>query len=112
LFKHELAFVLGQLEDPSAVKVYLEDVREDSIVCHEFANFKSLKVFPRFLTDPEPIVQESCLIALDMHQYKKSEEFQYADGVSRVALVLGGINFLLLVYDITNSEWYSVFYGI
>jgi len=94
LFKHELAFVLGQLENPSAVKVLqskLEDVSEDSIVRHECADAlgsiaqgESLKVLQRFLTDPEPIVRESCLVALDMHQYKKSDEFQYADGVSRV----------------------------
>ena len=64
LFKHELAFVLGQLENPSAVKVLqskLEDVSEDSIVRHECADAlgfiaqeESLKVLQRFLTDPEP----------------------------------------------------------
>jgi len=58
------------LENPSAVKVLLENVSENSIVCHEcddplgsIAQEESLKVLQRFLTDPEPIVQESCLIA-------------------------------------------------
>lgn len=95
LFKHELAFVLGQLENPVATRALqnkLEDVSENSIVRHECADAlgaiaeeKSLQVLQKFLTDPEPIVRESCLVALDMHQYKKSDEFQYADGVSRVA---------------------------
>ena len=30
----------------------------------------------------------------------------------RFNLVLGGIIFLLPVYGITNSEWYSLFHGI
>ena len=46
---------------------------------------ESLVVLHKFLTDPEPMVRESCIVALDMHRYKKSDEFQYADGVSRVA---------------------------
>ena len=95
LFKHELAFVLGQMENPlatSALQSKLEDLNEDSIVRHECADAlgaiaeeESLQVLQRFLTDPEPIVRESCIVALDMHHYKKSDEFQYADGVSRVA---------------------------
>ena len=94
LFKHELAFVLGQLENPMATRVLqnkLEDVGENSIVRHECADAlgaiaeeESLQVLKKFLDDPEPIVRESCIVALDMHQYKKSDEFQYADGVSRV----------------------------
>ena len=94
LFKHELAFVLGQLENPMATRALqnkLEDVGENSIVRHECADAlgaiaeeESLQVLQKFLDDPEPIVRESCIVALDMHQYKKSDEFQYADGVSRV----------------------------
>ena len=95
LFKHELAFVLGQLENPLATRTLqskLEDVSEDSIVRHECADAlgaiaedESLEILHKFVTDPEPIVRESCIVALDMHQYKKSDEFQYADGVSRIA---------------------------
>ena len=95
LFKHELAFVLGQLENPLATESLqnrLEDVSEDSVVRHECADAlgdiaeeESLAVLHKFLTDPEPIVRESCIVALDMHRYKTSDEFQYADGVSRVA---------------------------
>ena len=95
LFKHELAFVLGQLESPlatGALQSQLENVNESSIVRHECADAlgaiaeeESLGVLQKFLTDPEVIVRESCLVALDMHQYKQSNEFQYADGVSRVA---------------------------
>ena len=94
LFKHELAFVLGQLENPMATRALhnkLEDVGENSIVRHECADAlgaiaeeESLQVLQKFLDDPEPIVRESCIVALDMHQYKKSDEFQYADGVNRV----------------------------
>lgn len=95
LFKHELAFVLGQLENPSAtgaLQSKLEDVTENSIVRHEcadalgaIAHEESIDILQKFVTDAEPIVRESCLVALDMLQYKKSNEFQYADGVSRVS---------------------------
>ena len=95
LFKHEVAFVLGQLENPlatAALQSTLEDASEDSVVRHECADAlgaiaedKSLEILHKFVTDAEPIVRESCIVALDMHQYKKSDEFQYADGVSRVA---------------------------
>lgn len=34
--------------------------------------------------DKEPVVSESCVVALDMHEYENSEAFQYADAITRV----------------------------
>ncbi|XP_065888914.1 deoxyhypusine hydroxylase-like [Dysidea avara] len=94
LFKHEVAFVLGQLEHPAAVatlKSKLEDVTENHVVRHECADAlgsigheEYREVIQRFISDPEPVVSESCIVAMDMFSYKTSDEFQYADGVSRV----------------------------
>jgi len=94
LFKHEVAFVLGQLEHPAAIttlKDKLEDINENHVVRHECADAlgsigheECKEVIQRFVSDPEPVVRESCIVALDMWSYKTSNEFQYADGVSRV----------------------------
>jgi len=95
LFRHELAFVLGQLENPAAfetLKNKLEDISENPVVRHECADALGSidhegcrDIIQKFSSDPEPVVSESCVVALDMLSYKTSDEFQYADGVSRVA---------------------------
>lgn len=35
----------------------------------------------RFKDDPERVVRESCIVALDMYEYENSDSFQYADGL-------------------------------
>ena len=92
LLRHEVAFVLGQLGDraenvavPSLLN-RLEDPNENPMVRHEAAEALgsvasdeySEKVLQRFATDNEPVVSESCVVALDIAEYEKSESFDYA----------------------------------
>eukprot|EP01132_Coremiostelium_polycephalum_P002529 gene2529-3132_t len=92
LLKHELAFVLGQLQHRAAIepltKVLLDE-SESAMVRHEaaealgaIASTETVPLLEKLSTDPEPIVSESCLIALDVTDYfNNTEEFQYADGI-------------------------------
>jgi deoxyhypusine monooxygenase len=89
LFRHEIAFVFGQLSHPASVPslvATLSRADEASIVRHEAAEaLGSLGDEPgvedllkTFLNDPEQVVRESVIVALDMAQYEKNEEVDYA----------------------------------
>ena len=96
LFKHELAYVLGQMQDPSAVPVLEKKLRErleSPMVRHEcaealgsIASDHCLEVLKEFCEDEEQVVRESCEVALDMLAYERGAEFQYADTVSKVSV--------------------------
>lgn len=91
LFRHEIAFVLGQLQEPCSVPYLienLEDVHENEMVRHEcaealgaIANDNCVDVLNRYLNDGKRVVKESCEIALDMCEYENSPEFQYANSL-------------------------------
>lgn len=96
LLKHEVAYVLGQMQDPSGVeylKNALRDESEHAMVRHEAAEAlgsisedSCVALLREFLKDPEPIVAESCVVALDVLEHNTSGEFQYADlGPSHVS---------------------------
>jgi len=84
LLKHELAYVLGQISDPSAVPVLsavLEDKSEDPMVRHEAAealgalsSVESIPLLRKYTTDEEQCVRETCEIALDKIEWDRSEE--------------------------------------
>jgi deoxyhypusine monooxygenase len=89
LFRHEVAFVFGQLSHPESIPALLavlEDKQEESMVRHEAAEaLGSLGEEPgvedmlrRFLNDPEQVVRESVVVALDMAEYERSTEMEYA----------------------------------
>lgn len=89
LFRHEVAFVFGQLSHPESIPALvavLEDQKEESMVRHEAAEaLGSLGDEPgvedmlkRFLDDPEQVVRESVVVALDMAEYEKSTDVEYA----------------------------------
>lgn len=89
LFRHEIAFVFGQLSHPASIPSLVEtlsDMKEASMVRHEAAEaLGSLgeedgveEVLRRFLDDPERVVRESVIVALDMAAYEKSGETEYA----------------------------------
>lgn len=89
LFRHEIAFVFGQLSHPAsipALTLALEDTKEASMVRHEAAEaLGSLgeedgveAVLRRFLHDPEQVVRESVVVALDMADFERSGEVEYA----------------------------------
>jgi len=95
LFRHEIAFVLGQVASPLASEQLLARLRdedENPMVRHECA--EALGDIPgveieaemaKYL-DPkvDPVVRESCVIALDMADYNNSKEFQYANGLTSI----------------------------
>lgn len=88
LFKHEIAYVFGQLCNPvtvpSLIKV-LKDEREAGMVRHEaaealgsIATDECLPVLQSFLEDKEQVVRDSAIVALDMYEYENSNELEYA----------------------------------
>ncbi|KZV63486.1 deoxyhypusine hydroxylase [Peniophora sp. CONT] len=94
LFKHEIAFVFGQLLSPHSVPALLrvlQDGQESEMVRHEAAEALGGIATPEVLPhlkewmtreDSPVVVRESCQVALDMYEYENSEQFQYADGLS------------------------------
>jgi len=79
LFKHEIAFVLGQLqrkESAQALEKILRDSAEHEMVRHEAAEAlgsisdpQSLQILSEFQKDGAEAVRESCIVAVDMHEY-------------------------------------------
>jgi len=94
LFRHEIGYVLGQMQHPAAVPALcaaLERSGENPMVRHEAAEAlgsigeeECLAVLQRYRGDRERVVKESCEVALDMLDYENSDQFQYADGLVRL----------------------------
>ncbi|XP_044758379.1 deoxyhypusine hydroxylase [Coccinella septempunctata] len=94
LFKHEIAFVLGQMQKECSIeylKHSLEDDRENEMVRHEcaealgsIATEECTNILNKYLNDDKRVVKESCIIALDMCEYENSPEFQYANTLKTV----------------------------
>jgi deoxyhypusine monooxygenase len=97
LLKHEVCYVLGQLQSASpgaraALARCLEDAREHPMVRHEAAEALGSIAHPStrgyletFAADPEPIIAESCEVALDIMRQEREGEIVTADGVVVVA---------------------------
>lgn len=76
LFKHEVAFVLGQIQSLDSVDSLskkLADVDENEIVRHECAealgSIGKSEIINKYIEDASRIVRESCQVALDMADY-------------------------------------------
>ncbi|KAG9018094.1 deoxyhypusine hydroxylase [Tulasnella sp. 427] len=108
LFKHEIAFVFGQLSHPhsipSLIKV-LQDSNEAEMVRHEAAEALGgiaeaedgqgnnvyidgkkvdvVQVLKEWMTRPDAplVVKQSCQVAIDMWEYENSNQFQYANAL-------------------------------
>ncbi|EAU33280.1 conserved hypothetical protein [Aspergillus terreus NIH2624] len=89
LFRHEIAFVFGQLCHPASVPSLTETLsnqEEVGMVRHEAAEaLGSLgdvdgveATLKKFLNDPEKVVRDSIIVALDMAEYEKNGEMEYA----------------------------------
>ncbi|KAI0457822.1 deoxyhypusine hydroxylase [Xylaria acuta] len=89
LFRHEIAFVFGQLSHPASIPALtaaLSDLEEASMVRHEAAEaLGSLgeeegveETLKRFLHDKEKVVRESVIVALDMADFEQSHQAEYA----------------------------------
>ncbi|XP_070817541.1 deoxyhypusine hydroxylase [Chaetodon trifascialis] len=94
LFRHEIGYVLGQIQHPAAVpalRAALEHSGENPMVRHEAAEAlgsigkeECLAVLQHYRGDRERVVKESCEVALDMLAYENNDQFQYADGLVRL----------------------------
>ncbi|CRG90597.1 deoxyhypusine monooxygenase [Talaromyces islandicus] len=89
LFRHEIAFVFGQLCHPASIPsltATLSDLNEMGMVRHEAAEaLGSLgdeegveEILKKFLDDPEQVVRDSIIVALDMAEYEKNGDKEYA----------------------------------
>lgn len=92
LFRHEVAYVLGQVQSEHAVEALaenLQDNQENCMVRHECAEALGsiatphcMELLHNYLQDSERVVKESCEVALDMCEYENSDQFQYANGLA------------------------------
>jgi len=89
LFRHEIAFVFGQLSHPASIPALtaaLGNLEEASMVRHEAAEaLGSLgeedgveDILKQFLNDKEQVVRDSVIVALDMAEFEKTGEVEYA----------------------------------
>lgn len=89
LFRHEIAFVFGQLSHPASIPsliTILSNPKEESMVRHEAAEaLGSLgdeegveDVLKGFLDDSEQVVRDSVIVALDMADFEKNGDREYA----------------------------------
>ncbi|KAI9500133.1 deoxyhypusine hydroxylase [Coemansia spiralis] len=88
LFRHEIGFIFGEMQHPASVPALarvLANKDEASMVRHEAAEALGSvatpevnKILAQYVNDPEPVVRESCVVALDMFEYETSSDFQYA----------------------------------
>lgn len=95
LFKHEIAYILGQMQDEAAVdglRERLDDLGENAMVRHEcaealgsIASEECLRILQHYQKDGERVVRESCEVALDMYEHEKSGAFQYANTASQIS---------------------------
>uniref|UniRef100_A0A7S0YGD3 Deoxyhypusine hydroxylase n=1 Tax=Polytomella parva TaxID=51329 RepID=A0A7S0YGD3_9CHLO len=89
LLKHEVAYVMGQLLSAKTVSTLMDVLSDNSqhaMVRHEaaealgaIADPKSIAMLETFAKDVEPIVADSCIVALDMLEFEQSGGFEYAD---------------------------------
>jgi len=100
LFKHEIAFILGQLSHPHSIPALIRVLHakdEEDMVRHEAAEAlggitmdekdgaQVLEELRDWIKKPEApeVVRQSCEIAVDMWEYENSDQFQYADGLEK-----------------------------
>ncbi|KAJ3213072.1 hypothetical protein HDU67_003420 [Dinochytrium kinnereticum] len=90
LFRHEIAFVFGQMQHEASVPALIQvlsDTSEAGMVRHEcaealgsIATKECFDVLQEFLNDPEQVVRESCIVGLDIYENELSEEVQTVSG--------------------------------
>jgi len=94
LFRHEIAYVLGQIQSPLVTNQLLECLRDENemdMVRHEaaealgsIATDEIYEELGKYLAKSNPeVVRESCVVALDFADYNTSDQFQYADSLNK-----------------------------
>lgn len=98
LLKHEICYVLGQLQSTSdtardSLVSCLEDGSEHPMVRHEAAEALGSIAHPstkdyliKYSTDPEPIISQSCEIALDIMRHEQEGVILTKDGETFVCV--------------------------
>lgn len=86
LLRHELAYVLGQMQNPVALPTLVERLKDEDehiMVRHEAAEAmgaighpSSKPVLEAHLSDPHPEVAESCEVALDLLKWCESPQWE------------------------------------
>ena len=86
LLRHEIAYVLGQMQNPVALPTLierLEDDHEHVMVRHEAAEAmgaigdpSAKPILEAHLNDPHPEVSESCEVALDLLEWCESPQWE------------------------------------
>ncbi|DAC70692.1 MAG: HEAT repeat domain-containing protein [Candidatus Poseidoniales archaeon] len=89
LLKHEIAYVMGQMQDSHAVPHLIDrlaDADEDVMVRHEAAEAlgaigdrTALSVLEEYVDDDEVVVAESCEVALDLLEWVASKRLDYSE---------------------------------
>lgn len=84
LFRHEIAYVLGQLQHPDSVhalSIQLRNRDEVAMVRHEcaealgsIATVECLSILSEFENDQDVVVRESCIVARDMYEYENGTD--------------------------------------
>lgn len=87
LFRHEIAYVFGQLCNPASVPALvdiLQTPEEEAMVRHEaaealgsIATSDVLPVLRKYAADHEIVVRQSAEVALDMYDYENSGQLDY-----------------------------------
>lgn len=87
LFRHEIAYVCGQVCDPATVPALvevLENPNEEGMVRHEAAEALGsiatedvLPILRKLADDKELVVRQSAEVALDMYEYETSDQVDY-----------------------------------
>ena len=87
LLKHEIAYVMGQMQDSHAVPYLIErlsDIDEDLMVRHEAAEALgaigdrvAMDTLEKFRYDSEPVIAESCEVAIDLMNWVQSKSLEY-----------------------------------
>jgi deoxyhypusine monooxygenase len=88
LFRHEIAFVFGQLGHPASIPSLYQCLKNDKacMVRHEAAEaLGSLgdeegvdAMLQEFVKDDEQVVRESVIVAIDMAEFERSGDLNYA----------------------------------
>ena len=89
LLRHELAYVLGQMQDSLAVPKLIDVLSDESehvMVRHEAAealgaigDYSVRPVLEKFVNHPMPEISESCEVAIDLLDWCKSKEYHEVD---------------------------------
>ena len=85
---------MGQIQSPLVSKQLLECLRNENeidMVRHEcaealgsIATDEIYEELGKYLDKSQPdVLRESCVVALDFADYNKSDEFQYADALTK-----------------------------